>query len=85
MFYVDFIVSYIFKKFWFIFILKEVVFVVVLIFIFDEERIIEKDDLYLVIKECLIYWYYLDVIFIYFCFKIIRICEIMVLMGIMFF
>lgn len=40
MFYVDFIVSYIFKKFWFIFILKEVVFVVVLIFKLDEERII---------------------------------------------
>lgn len=43
-----------------------------------------------VIKDCLIYWYYLDVIFIYmdylyFCVKIIRICEIMVLMEIMFF
>lgn len=40
MFYIDFIVNYIFKKFLFIFILKEVVFVVVLIFKLDEERII---------------------------------------------
>lgn len=45
MFYIDFIVIYIFKKSLSIFILKEVVFVVVLIFKLDEERIIQKDDL----------------------------------------
>lgn len=45
MFYKDFIVNYIFKKSLSIFILKEVVFVVVLIFKLDEERIIQKDDL----------------------------------------
>lgn len=60
-------------------------FVVVLILTLNEERIIEKDDLYLVIKDCLIYWHYSDVIFIQLCFKIIRICEIMALMEIMLF